>query len=140
MSKTKTTKKPAAPKAAKSRKAAEAAPGKIEPEADVTDAIAPGAVVGQTPAKKRGNKKADGDAKSKKLSAIDAAAQVLAAASEPMNCKALVEAMAAEGLWTSPGGKTPAATLYSSILREIDTKGGEARFIKTDRGLFKAKG
>ena len=36
----------------------------------------------------------------------------------------------------SPGGKTPAATLYSAILREIQTKGKEARFKKSDRGLF----
>ena len=37
--------------------------------------------------------------------------------------------------WTSPGGKTPDATLYSAILREIDTKGAEARFVKTERGI-----
>ena len=36
-----------------------------------------------------------------------------------MNCKAMVEAMQAKGLWTSPGGKTPEATLYASILRDI---------------------
>jgi hypothetical protein len=31
----------------------------------------------------------------------------------------LIETMAAKKLWTSPGGKTPAATLYSAIIREI---------------------
>ena len=36
-----------------------------------------------------------------------------------MNCKAMVEAMQAKGLWNSPGGKTPEATLYASIIREI---------------------
>jgi hypothetical protein len=71
-----------------------------------------------------------------KLSALDAAAQVLADAQEPMTAKGMIEAMAAKGLWTSPGGKTPQATLYSAILREINTKGAEARFQKTDRGLF----
>ena len=40
-----------------------------------------------------------------------------------------------KGLWTT-GGKTPHATIYAAILREIQTKGGEARFKKTDRGLF----
>lgn len=72
----------------------------------------------------------------KKLSQIDAAARVLAKAKEPMNCAAMVEAMAAAKLWSSPGGKTPAATLYASILREVNTKGKVARFVKKDRGLF----
>jgi hypothetical protein len=71
-----------------------------------------------------------------KMSALDAAAQVLADAQEPMNTKAMIEAMAAKGLWTSPGGKTPHATLYAAILREINEKGAEARFVKTDRGQF----
>src|SRR5690606_32713542 len=78
--------------------------------------------------------------KPKKLSALDAAAQVLAASKEPMNAKGMIEAMAAKDLWTSPGGKTPHATLYSAILREIGTKGKEARFKKTDRGHFTAAG
>ena len=79
--------------------------------------------------------KADG-----KLSCIDAAAKVLADAKEPMTTKAMIEQMAAQGLWSSPNGQTPAATLYSAILREINTKGKEARFKKADRGLFKANG
>ena len=74
-----------------------------------------------------------------KMSALDAAAQVLANAKEPMNTKAMIEAMAAKGLWTSPGGKTPHATLYSAIIREIALKGKEARFVKTERGKFAAK-
>jgi hypothetical protein len=71
-----------------------------------------------------------------KLSQIAAAERVLADAGEPMTCKAMVEAMAAKGLWTSPGGKTPEATLYSSLLRQIKTKGKEARFKKVARGQF----
>ena len=74
-----------------------------------------------------------------KLSALDAAAKVLGEAKEPMNTKAMIEAMAAKGYWTSPGGKTPHATLYSAILREIDTKGADARFKKTERGMFTLK-
>jgi hypothetical protein len=31
--------------------------------------------------------------------------------------------MAAKGYWTSPAGRTPTATLYSAILRELKTKG-----------------
>ena len=76
----------------------------------------------------------------KKLSRIEAAVQVLAKAKEPMNCTAMVEAMAAAGMWSSPGGKTPASTLYASILRELNTKGKDARFVKKDRGLFALAG
>jgi hypothetical protein len=76
-----------------------------------------------------------GDGKAKKLTSIDAAIQVLAKAGEPMNCKAMIDAMLKQGLWTSPGGKTPEATLYSSILRDL-RNGKDARFKKVDRGQF----
>ena len=82
---------------------------------------------------------ANGEGKSKKLSAIDAAAKVLAEANEALNTKQMIEAMATGGLWTSPGGKTPSATLYSSIIREIATKGNDARFVKAERGKFLRK-
>jgi HB1, ASXL, restriction endonuclease HTH domain len=72
----------------------------------------------------------------KKLSALDAAAQVLAECGGSLNCQEMIAAMAAKGYWTSPGGKTPAATLYSAILRELATKGTNARFVKTQRGHF----
>lgn len=75
----------------------------------------------------------------KKLSAIAAAAKVLAEVGQPMNSKQLIEAMAEKGYWTSPGGKTPEATLYSAIAREIKTKGEAARFTNPDRGLFAAR-
>jgi len=74
--------------------------------------------------------------KEKQVSCIDAAAQILAASKTPMNTTELIEAMAAKGLWTSPGGKTPHATLYSAILREINGKGKDARFKKAERGRF----
>ncbi len=72
----------------------------------------------------------------KKLSQVEAAIIVLGKSKEAMNCKAMVEAMQAAGLWSSPGGATPEATLYASILREINTKGKDARFKKTERGHF----
>jgi hypothetical protein len=78
-------------------------------------------------------------ANGKKLSQMEAAIQVLAKAGEPMNCKAMVEAMTEQGLWASPGGATPDATLYSSILRDL-RKGKDARFKKTDRGHFTLAG
>jgi hypothetical protein len=91
---------------------------------------------------KRGTKKAKAakPTKDKKLSAIDAAAKLLEVRGQPMNCKTLVETMASKGLWSSPGGKTPHATLYSAIIREISTKGKESRFKKTDRGNFAFNG
>lgn len=104
---------------------------------------------GDPPKKKRASKasttkapakpKAKPGAKEKKLSALDAAAKVLAHSKEPMTTREMIEAMAAKGLWASPGGKTPAATLYSAILREIGTKGAESRFVKSERGKFAAK-
>src|SRR5262249_25490379 len=77
--------------------------------------------------------------KAKKLSAIDAAAKVLGEKGEPMTCPEMIEAMAAKGYWSSPGGKTPAATLYAAILREISLRAKEARFVKTERGKFRLK-
>jgi len=74
--------------------------------------------------------------KPKRLSALDAAAQVLAASKEPMNTKVLIAEMEKKGLWKSPGGKTPHATLYAAVTREIGAKKRKARFVKTERGLF----
>ena len=70
------------------------------------------------------------------MTALEAAAKVLAETKKPMKCQALIEVMAQKGYWTSPGGQTPHATLYSAITREIARKGQESRFQKTDRGLF----
>ena len=74
-----------------------------------------------------------------KLSGLDAAAQILAKAKEPMGCKDMVEQAIAKELW-SPGGKTPHATLYAAIIREIAKKGKDARFKKVDRGRFALAG
>ena len=76
----------------------------------------------------------------KKLSALDAAARVLGESGQAMNCQEMIEAMATKGYWTTPGGKTPWATLYSSIAREIRDKGKESRFKKSDRGKFASTG
>lgn len=89
--------------------------------------------------KPKRQRKASAEPKEKKPSALDAAAKVLAEEGRPMTCKEMIGAMAIKGYWTSPGGKTPDATLYSAILREIDTKGAEARFVKTERGKFSRK-
>ncbi len=74
--------------------------------------------------------------KAQGVSCLDAAAQVLQDAGQPMRCQALIDAMAEKKLWISTA-PTPAATLYSAITREITTKGEKSRFAKVERGLFK---
>jgi short subunit dehydrogenase-like uncharacterized protein len=92
-----------------------------------------------TPTPKKSAKKPKAGSADKKMSALDAAAKFLAEAREPMNCQDLIKGMADRGYWTSPGGLTPAATLYSAILRELKAKGGESRFRKVEKGKFAAK-
>jgi hypothetical protein len=76
--------------------------------------------------------------KPKRVSALDAAAQILAKSEVPLRAKELIAQMEASGLWKSPGGRTPEATLYAAITREIATKGTKARFKKHDKGVFVA--
>jgi hypothetical protein len=84
-------------------------------------------------------KRTKADTKTKKPSALDAAARVLAGTSQPMNSKELIEQMAAKGYWTSPGGQTPHATLHAAISREIKVKGADSRFVKAGPGKFARK-
>ena len=81
-------------------------------------------------------KKKPATKKRAKTGALDAAVKVLGQTKAPMTTKEMIDAMAAKGYWKSPGGKTPDRTLYSAILREIVTKGKDARFTKTERGKF----
>ena len=74
-------------------------------------------------------------AKPKRMSGIDAAAQVLAAAKAPMNIKQVYAEIEAKGLWKTKGA-TPSATLYVAVIREIAAKGKDSRFRKHGRGLF----
>ena len=73
----------------------------------------------------------------KKLSLLNAAAQVLATCRTPMNCKEIIAKAVEMGLWTPTGAKTPEQTLYSGIFREIKTT-EEPRFRKsaTRKGSF----
>ena len=79
------------------------------------------------------------DAGEKRLSCVAAALKVLGESSDPMNAQELITAMEAKGYWTSPGGKTPHATLYSAILRDL-AKGDDSKFVKTERGRFTVRG
>lgn len=109
------------------KKTSKKAPAKKATKAAATEPA------GDKPAKAKKERAAKADGK---LSQLDAAVKVLEEAKEPMTTKAMIDAMAAKGYWTSPGGKTPQATLYSAILRELQKKGNEARFVKVERGQF----
>lgn len=78
--------------------------------------------------------KAPKPVKPKRLSCIDAAAMVIG--KDPIGCRDLIAEMGVRKLWSSPNGKTPDASLYAAITREIAAKGADARFKKVDRGLF----
>jgi len=71
----------------------------------------------------------------KRPSGLDAAAQVLADADEPLSVKEIVALALGRKLWQT-SGKTPAATIYAAIIREIATKADAARFRKVARGRF----
>jgi hypothetical protein len=75
-------------------------------------------------------------AQNTRLSALDAATQVLSEADEPMNCRQLIEAMTEKNYWQPSAGKTPQNTLHAAISKEIKTKGTDSRFAKVDRGRF----
>jgi len=78
------------------------------------------------------------DARGKKMGLVAAAIQVLKdGGNQPMGCQEMLEQVTAKGLWSpARGGKTPAASLYAAVLREIRDKAAASRFTKTDRGRF----
>jgi len=141
----KSTKK-VAKQAKRAKGARKARPAKVKAHAAVQTVVAKSAPAAEVtladeakPKGKRAATKANraaGDAKPKRLSALDAAAEVLKKAGKPMRSQEMIAAMAEQGLWTSPAGKTPHATLYAAILREATTRGDAARFKKVDRGQF----
>jgi hypothetical protein len=115
-------------KTTKSDKTKKATKAEAATPVEKTDAAA------ATPAKAKAKKAIE--PKVKKASAIEAAVRVLEEAGHPMTCPEMIEAMTAKRYWASPKGLTPAATLYSAVLREIKAKGKESRFVKTERGKF----
>jgi hypothetical protein len=95
--------------------------------------VPPKAKAAETAGEPKPRKKAE--RKDGTMSGLDAAAKVLADAGEPLGCKTIVERAIEKGYWKT-GGKTPAATVYAAILREIQKKGSASRFAKADRGMF----
>ena len=121
-------------KTTKSDKTTKATEAEAAPPVEQTDTAK------ATPAPAKTKAKKAKEPKAKKTSALDAAVRVLQEADQPMTSAEMIEAMAAKSYWTSPKGATPAATLYSAVLREIATKGKDARFVKTERGKFGRNG
>ena len=74
----------------------------------------------------------------RKLTMLDAAAEVLKGASYPMSAKELIVAMEDSGIWKSPAGKTPWNSLVAAISR--DGQKANPRFQKTGKGLFALAG
>ncbi len=107
---------------------------KVEPATGTEPAAAEPAATEKADKPKR--TRAKKEPKEKRMSGLDAVAKVLEESGQPMTTKEMVEAAEAKGYWKSPGGKTPHATVYSAIIREIKVKGAEARFSKADRGKF----
>ncbi len=56
-----------------------------------------------------------------------------------MTTKHMIEAMTTKDYWTNPGEATPHWTLFSALFRDMNTKGKDARFVKTERGKFAVK-
>ena len=141
------TKKPRTPKMSKSAARAEgaarsdrlrkAALAEIKNRLDAKPAEPAKAKAGKAPKTPKAPKPAK-EKKPKRVSALDAAAQVIAGAKVHMRAKEMIAEMEAKSLWKSPGGKTPEATLYAAIIREIAAKGDKARFKKHDKGVFVA--
>ncbi|MDL5053342.1 winged helix-turn-helix domain-containing protein [Oscillatoria laete-virens NRMC-F 0139] len=95
-------------------------------------------------AKKASIKKANAKTKSvkaqrkianKPMSGLDAAAKVLIDSKTALNAKEILQQIQEQNLWKT-SGKTPHATLYAAIIREIARKKHEARFRRAEKGKF----
>ena len=87
-------------------------------------------------AKDRKAKKAkNAEPKAERHSLLNLAADVLLKAKKPLSTGEMVEKVLATTDWKTEG-KTPAATLYAAILREMKVKGTGSRFVKTGPNLF----
>ena len=90
---------------------------------------------GKVTATDKTTKTAKAPTKPKRSSGLDAAARVLTEAGGAMGSREIVDVMLAKGLWKTRG-KTPHATIYAAIIREIQKKGSKSRFEKVARGRF----
>jgi restriction system protein len=71
----------------------------------------------------------------KKLSALEAAYQVLLQAGEPLRCEEITRRMFAQNLWVT-AGKTPDATVHARLCVDLKKKGTDSRFVRTGKATF----
>ena len=103
---------------------------------DLTKGVTVPTSRGKKPAGKAKAKAAKGTkpakaAKEKKPGGLDAAATVLAESGRPMQAKEIVKTALRKGYWKTEG-KTPEATIYAAIIREIAVKGKASRFRRAE--------
>jgi hypothetical protein len=81
------------------------------------------------------------EAKQKKTSLLEAAAQVLKGSGQPLNSKEMVAKAIELALWIPTAAKTPEQSLYSAIFREMKSK-ENPRFRKSTerKGAFEYVG
>jgi hypothetical protein len=113
-------------------------PTPAEPTAEASRCVSPMSAEETTGA--TADRSAEPEVPANKLSALDAAAKVLGETGQALSCPEMIATTAAKGYWSSPKGRTPAGTLYSALLRELQTKGERARFVKVGRGRFALRG
>ena len=73
-------------------------------------------------------------ANQRQMSLMEAAIQVMRSVKQPMKAKDIYEHVAKKGLWSSPAGKTPVATLAAAIARDVASE--KPRWRRTGPGLF----
>lgn len=76
-------------------------------------------------------RKPKAELKERKPSGLDAAVRVLREADKPMKMDEAVKVALEKECWQT-GGKTPAATVYAAVIREIAAKGAESRFRRAE--------
>ena len=69
------------------------------------------------------------------MDSLDAVEVVLRDAAEPLHYREIAERVIARKLW-STDGKTPPATINSRLAVDIQQRGPDSRFYRTDRGVF----
>jgi len=75
------------------------------------------------------------DSQPKKLSALEAAYNVLLQAGEPLRCEEITRRMLEQNLWVT-AGKTPEATVHARLCVDLKKKGTASRFVRTDKATF----
>ncbi len=108
----------------------------IRPFISVEPTTPPAEPVNSDDAPNPAPEQASNEPRTKRMSLLDAAVEVLKTTGRPMNAREIITVAREQGLWNTASGKTPEQTLYGSIFREI-TSGTNPRFARSsERGKF----